>query len=102
MPGTDLQREALDVALRHVPPEVGCHVFCQIITAPAANGRPGEIPAWFVLLTMSNPAALTGPKLRGYYLVGNGAPDLAAIQPTVTRGLAELRELARQKLAEAS
>lgn len=108
MPGTDLQAEALAIALRHAPPEVGVAVWCQIVNAPSRqNGQrgkapAGEIPAWMLLLTMSDPINLVGDKLRHFQAIGNGAPNLAVIPGAVENGLTQLRTLARQRLASQS
>jgi len=101
MAGTDLQREALDIALRHAPPEVGVHVWCQLVTAKNANGKgpAGQVAVWHLMLTMTDPVNLTGSKLRHMQFIGDGAPNLGQIPGEVERGLGELRTLARQRLA---
>jgi hypothetical protein len=103
MPGNDLQAEALTIALRHAPPEIGVAVWVQLVIAPpppGVKGQPGPVPVWHLLLTMSNPANLAGSKLRHYVTIGNGAPDLARIPGEVETGCEQLRTLARKRLAE--
>lgn len=109
MAATDLQREALDIALRHADPEIGVHIWCQLVTAPAKPGHrqrngqhEGPIPVWHLLMTISDPTNLVGPKLRHMRFIGDGAPNLAVIKGEVENGARELRDLARQRLAQAN
>ena len=105
MAGNDLHAEALTIALRHAPPEIGVSVICQLVTVKPKpqNGRgaapPGQIPAWHLIMTMSDPVNLVGNKLRHIAFIGDGAPDLAVLPSEVERGLTELRTLARSRLA---
>ena len=109
MAGNDLHAEALAVALRNATPEIGVAVICQLVTVngPAKqNGRRGpehapggEIPAWHLVLTLSDPVNLAGLKLRHMAFIGDGAPELARIPAAVASGCEQLRTLARQRLA---
>lgn len=108
MAATDLQREALDVALRYADPEIGVHIWCQLVTAPGKLGQrqqngqqQGPIPVWHLLMTLTDPTNLGGPKLRHMRFIGDGAPTLGIIKGEVENGARELRDLARQRLAQA-
>jgi len=101
--GINLQREALEAALELAPADIGVAVWPQMVSAKPAtgNGRSGLVPVWHMLLTIANPADLTGQRLRTYAPVGYGAPDHGMIRQAVPEHVASLRELARRKLAEA-
>jgi hypothetical protein len=98
--GTDLRTEALTIALRHAPPEVGVAVWAQIVTARSKDGKTqGEVVAWVLCLTMSDPINLTGTKLCHTASIGQSAPNLALLPHEVELGVEKLRTLARQRLA---
>ena len=100
MSGHDLQAEALAVARKNADAEFGVAVACQLITVNGkGGGPPGDIPAWLLIMTMTNPADLLGDKLRHMALIGNGAPDLLLTASEVRNAMRELRTLARKRVA---
>ena len=102
MSGHDLQAEALAVARKNADAEFGVAVTCQIVVAEGGDGQePGQIPAWLLVLTMTDPTNLLGDKLRHMALIGNGAPDLLKTASEVRNGMRELRTLARHRVARA-
>ena len=108
MPGVDLAAEALAYAIDELnpyPETIGVTVFCQMVTAPAKNpgngAKSGPVPIWHIVLTMSNPADLVGPKLRAPYVIGAGAPDKLGIKRIIPEGVAGLRQLGQINLRNA-
>jgi hypothetical protein len=102
--GSDLYARALKIAVSAAPPDVGVAIFAQIATAPPVpgqNGASGPVPVWTLVMTMPNPAELTGLQLRAMRGCGNGAPDFANLVGLVKQLSAELHELSRAKLREA-
>jgi hypothetical protein len=112
MPGIDLAADALAYALAELdspdyPERFGVAVFCQMANAPARPGSPngaksGPVPVWHMVLTMTNPTDLAGPKLRAPYVIGTGAPDKLDIKRSIPEAVAGLRELGRIQLLRAS